>query len=135
MIIFLDIDGVLNRKEQWKIPYSLDKNCIKNFCAYAKRKNAKIVLTSSWRTGFISTKHEENLPQIKRLEKLLAEHGCEIADKTPILKGRTRDKEIERYLYFHPDDYQIIDDDPDEFSEGVKTKNLHLIKNGFRGVK
>lgn len=46
MIIFLDIDGVLN---QLQGGYYLDENCIKVLSNLCKRVNGKIVLTSSWR--------------------------------------------------------------------------------------
>ena len=36
--------------------------------------------------------------------------------KTPYLKGRPREKEIERFLYFHkPLNYIVIDGNPDEY--------------------
>ena len=53
-VIFLDIDGVLNTKASWKNPFSLDKSCIRFFCDFVNscNKNPKIILTSSWKTGF-----------------------------------------------------------------------------------
>lgn len=120
MYIFLDIDGVLNKSSQWKKMYSLDKECIESFCQFVLKAKGEIILTSSWRSGFVGTMSEKNTPQIKNLEKLLGEYGVTIKDKTPVLKGRKRDDEIERYLYFNSDageyvNYIIIDDDKNEF--------------------
>lgn len=49
---------------------------------------------SSWRSGFVSTMHDDNSPQIRELEQKFQEYGVRIADKTPILRGRSREKEI-----------------------------------------
>ncbi len=127
MYIFLDIDGVLNKKSQWKRMYSLDMECIENFCQFALETKGDIILTSSWRSGFVGTMSEENTSQIKELEKLLNEYGVTIKDKTPILKGRKRDAEIERYLYLNSPpgkcvNYIIIDDDRHEYGE-VSVRN------------
>ena len=53
---------------------------------------------------------------IRELEEIFASYGLKIYDKTPMLKGRPRDKEIERFLYFHRiNDYIVIDGDQDEY--------------------
>lgn len=127
MYIFLDIDGVLNKSSQWKRMYSLDKECIESFCQFALKTKGEIIITSSWRSGFVGTMSEDNTPQIKRLEELLGEHGVTIKDKTPILKGRKRDAEIERYLYLNSAsgecaNYIIIDDDRNEYGN-VSVRN------------
>ena len=134
--IFFDIDGVLNKKSQWKRPYSLNDGCIKEFSTFMVRECTDIILMSSWRSGFVATNSTENSPQIKELESRFKECGIQITDKTPILRGRTRDKEIERYLYLHKDIqfYTIIDDDPKEY--GKKMKGLYLVDctRGFSAV-
>ncbi len=136
MYIFLDIDGVLNKSSQWKRMYSLDEECIKYFCSFAKQVNGQIILTSSWRSGFVGTLSEENTPQIKALEKMLQIHGVKISDKTPILPGRKRDKEIERFLYLKESDdvtvdYIIIDDDRNEFGVVCKKNYFTDSTQGF----
>lgn len=120
MIIFLDIDGVLNKKSQWKTLYAVNEGCVKAFSTLCEKipGNPVIVLTSSWRHGFVGTMDKQNASYIQNLEKIMDKYSIRIADKTPVLKGRTRDKEIERYLYFHPDNwYVIIDDDRNEYVE------------------
>jgi len=113
---FFDIDGVLNTSNQWKHLYSLNEKCIHEFCHFVKANNLTPVMTSSWRTGFVSTLNPDNLPHVKQLEQLFQQYNVTIADKTPVLNGRSRDKEIQRFLYFHPcDNYMIIDDDSSEY--------------------
>ena len=46
---------------------------------------------------------------IKELEGIFSECGLKIHDKTPFLRGRTREKEIERFLYFNRPGKQVID--------------------------
>lgn len=70
MYIFLDIDGVLNKSSQWKRMYSLDEECVKCFCSFVTQVSGLVILTSSWRSGFVGTLSEENTPQIK------ASEGC-----------------------------------------------------------
>lgn len=130
--IFLDLDGVLNCEAQWMHPYTLDQNCIKNFCAFAKKYKGDIILVSSWRIGWESLKKETQSPQINNLEKCLSPYGIRIKDKTPNYK-KTRFELISYYLKRHPyDDYIIIDDDESEYPEG-KPERLYLVnaKCGF----
>lgn len=135
MYIFLDIDGVLNKKEQWNKMYSLDKECIKNFCTFISKLNQKevyIVLTSSWRNVFLSTSNNNNTPQIKQLETMLEEFGLHINAKTSIIKEEKRDKEIEKFLLLHPTgQYIIIDDDRSEFGHITKNNYFTNAVNGF----
>lgn len=132
MFIFLDIDGVLNTKSQWTTMYSLNTECIKHFAEFCKKIDGTIILTSTWRHGFVATNSPENAPQIKRLEELLKAYDLSIADKTPVLKGRSRDKEIERYLYFHPSSsYVILDDDKNEFAVISKNNYFTNAATGF----
>ena len=56
--------------------------------------------------------YEKCSEQIKSLINKLQKYDIVISGATPNLKGRTRDKEIERSLYFQPyDSYIILDDD------------------------
>ena len=132
MFVFLDIDGVLNSSKDWKKLYSLNDECLLHFANFMKRiPRGQIILTSSWKTGFLSTRAAENSPQIQLLEQKLAEYGLTIKDKCPTLKGRTRDKEIERYLYFHPEPYCIVDDDKNEFTKVLPHTYFVDAKTGF----
>ncbi len=117
MYLFFDIDGVLNKESMWKTNFSLDKNLVEVFCGLCRKLNAVPIITSSWRTGFVSTNSDENVDHIKRLEKMLLENDVRICGKTEILRGRKRDREIERYRILHDEQagYIIIDDDPAEY--------------------
>lgn len=123
--IFLDIDGVLNTKASWRIPYSMNPQLIKRLGEIIKETGAKIILTSSWKTGF--EKDMENCtPQIKALRLKMQDFGYDIYDKCPELKNRTRDKEIERYLYFNPaEKYIILDDDASLFDSKEQLYLIH----------
>ena len=54
--IFLDVDGVLNTKADWKNMFSLRNECISSFNNYLTELSAendiKIILSSSWKKGF-----------------------------------------------------------------------------------
>ena len=126
MIIFFDIDGVLNKKSQWTKMYSLDAGCIAHFASLVNKTKAKIVISSSWRTGFKAAHDSENSGPIRDLEKELDRFGISIYDKTPILRGRKRDIEIERWLYFNPTEkYLILDDDESEY--GTITEKNYFV--------
>ncbi|MCM1082303.1 MAG: HAD domain-containing protein [Clostridium sp.] len=120
MYVFLDIDGVLNKKEQWSRLYYLDRECIKQFCTFIneiRKYYVYIILTSSWRNGFISTKNKNNTPQIKQLEQMLGEYGVSIRGKVPIIKNGKRDDEIKEFMNLHSvENFIIIDDDKNEYS-------------------
>lgn len=114
---FFDIDGVLNTSSSWGRQYSLRRDLAANLCSFVKERNLDLIMTSSWRIGFISPMDKDNLPQIKQLEKIMAEYGATIKGKTPIFKGKARDLEINRYLACHPYDRVIvIDDDRGEYA-------------------
>ena len=93
MFIFLDIDGVLNKESDWSKPFSLNSDCIRRFCE--KNREARIILISSWKNGFISSHNEKNTPQIKELEAQLDRYGIRIVGK--VCDNRYRD-----YLKEHP---------------------------------
>ena len=74
--LFLDIDGVLNQLQPWKI----DSNCVyqlKQICDNLGDVN--IILTSSWRKGFSRYK-ERCTPQVQHLLDELAKVNLEVMD-------------------------------------------------------
>lgn len=122
MIIFLDIDGVLN---QLQGNYYLDKNCIEQLGKLCKEVKGIIVLTSSWRLGY--TNIGKCSPQIDELRKLFREQHITILGRTADLGNRQ--DEIEEYISKHKvNNYIIIDDDASEFKD-KDTKNLFLINH------
>ena len=154
--IFLDVDGVLNKKSQWNTKTIsnqlnqsnqttqnssqktiLDDECIKNFCEFVNqvkdkyKKDVRIILSSTWRIGFVGSKMEFNSTYIKELENKLGKYNVEISGKTPIFNNKKfkgelkRDAEIDRFLMYEREnphnkgkmiEYIIIDDDRNEFS-------------------
>lgn len=120
MIVLLDVDGVLNRKSEWKIPYTLNTDCLDNLKTAVCGMNPHIVLISSWRKGFISTENIENTPQIKKLEKELCKRGLRIDGKAPN-RIDNRDYLAKRY----GENVLILDDDPTEYKE--KHNGLYLV--------
>lgn len=110
--IFIDIDGVLNTKSSWNIRYSIKRECVDNLAEIAIFTNARIVLVSTWKPGF-EKEYDKCFPEIQKIRDILRDKCTDIYDKCPTLKGRTRNKEIERYRYFNDieEDYVILDDD------------------------
>ena len=132
MYIFLDIDGVLNKKDDWKKMYSINRECILSFAKLIKKvKNPKIVLTSSWRDGW-DEDTSQNTPQIKSLSTIFANMGTSIIGKTKHSPDKDRSKEINNYIKWHDkDDYIIIDDDTDEFKSPIH--HLYIV-NSVNGI-
>ena len=114
MYIFLDIDGCLNNKNDWKVPYTINKSCLLHFSALCEAVNkkydlVKIVLISTWKEGLDK---DNNSPQIQYLIDTLSIYGLTINDKTISVKGKTRQEEIEHYIRRNNEkEYIIIDDD------------------------
>ena len=129
---FFNVDGLLNRTKDWKKPFTIDYGLVHLFCFFLAKNDLVPVMTSSWRVGFIGTGDVANAPYIKEIEKIFADYGLKIYDKTPVLKGRPREKEIERFLYFHKNrNYIVIDGDPDEYTKA--NEHVYFIdpKMGF----
>ncbi len=126
ILIFLDIDGVLNTTHSLDTRYEVCGENVKVLNLLKDKLvkrgyNVKIVLTSTWRLEYDSNV-ERCSPQIKRLILKLAKYDITIEDKTPLYKEKTRDVEIRRYLREYelktPNfTYLILDDDVSVFNE------------------
>ena len=131
-IIFLDIDGVLNTKASWKKPFSLVDECIKNFCTFVNRDDVspKIILTSSWKTGW-SLLRENQTPQIIELQEKLSKYDCSVFSRTKDLGNRQ--KEILDYMATHDVDFYVIIDDDDTEYKGFDKSGVYIIhaETGF----
>ncbi len=131
MYILLDVDGVLNTKSDWKQIGKLNNTCVVEFCNWAVKYEAKIILTSSWRLGFISSGNVKNSPQIQELEKMLSKYSLSI---TGILRyNDNRGKAIIDFQGKYKDSI-VLDDDISEM--GIyrgKIQNLYIInaETGF----
>lgn len=130
MLIFLDIDGVLNTEYMWKKLYSIDDDCIKRFGE--TYKGSKVILISSWKTGFVSSGNNRNSIQIKELEEKLLTYQIRIVGK--VQDAPYRDIAIKNFLKEHSSikEYVILDDDISEYSSR-NISNLKLVnkKRGY----
>ena len=120
MVIFLDIDGVLNQLQSWYI----DEKCVEFLGILCSKLNATVVLTSSWRPGFCRDFNKCS-PQIQELLSLCQEHNIQVEGRTRNLDDRS--DEVKDYCNRHDiADYVILDDDPSLFSD---TEHLYLVNH------
>lgn len=98
--IFFDVDGVLNGTDKngvW-IDEEIQIDKVNQLIELAKTTNAKLVMSSTWRTAW-----DKNGKLIKRrketilLDELLKKAGCELHSITPVL-DYDRNKEIKLWL-------------------------------------
>ena len=133
MILFLDIDGVLNSNLYFKNSFNQGKNNSK-FDAYSvllvrklvEEFSLKIVITSHWRNGIVNRLMNE----LKRNELINYLHeDC----FTPILRPAQRGMEIKMWLHDHPavTEYVIIDDKENFLEE---QKHRFVKTNMFAGM-
>ena len=126
-VIFLDIDGVLNKIGQvnrtttrWNGYIGMEPSLVRLFNDLAKKTGAKVVLSSSWRTD-------------DDWEKTMRDNGlkCDFIGRTRQLHSESkkdgRGLEVKDWLDSHPDvkQYAILDDDTD-FVPGQ-----HLVKTNY----
>lgn len=131
-IIFLDIDGVLNcQKSQSKCGglIGIDDKKVKVLRKIVESTNAKIVLCSSWKSGWEYNK-DDQMEHANYLDRKLKRENLYILDKT-IDKGSNRGEGIFNWLKNkNIEAWVVIDDekfaDYDEF--GITD---HLVKTSF----
>lgn len=104
-VLFLDIDGVVNKRENFNPKnntiYPLDRYCAFLVGRIQLQTGCKVVLSSSWRFD----------PQaVQEVSK----NVIELLDQTPI-SDKYRGDEVQAWLDDHPevDKYAILDDDMD----------------------
>lgn len=125
MYIFLDIDGVLNTKTSWRIPYQLNEFCFKALAQLCYELDGKLILTSTWRYGY-DPAGKQNTPQMTKFLKLCKQYNIRFLGVTP--KGSNRNQEIEDIIRKHDisnDNYLIIDDDNTLFIP--TTKHIYYV--------
>ena len=125
-IIFLDIDGVLNWGGTEELAPSgcvgVEDMMIRNLRKIVDDTNAKIVLTSTWKSEWSKGANYKS-EDFKYLEQRLNEFNITIFDKTNDCIYN-RGEGIKKYLYYHPEitnwvviDDIIFDDYDDEISK------------------
>jgi hypothetical protein len=124
MILFLDIDGVLNNLKSLRRGEDLDIQNIIRFKILVKRIKPQIVLSSTWR---LFQDHKDRL------------RDCFIKNDIPLWIGQTQDltgkerwEEIESWcLEKSVDKCIVIDDDGSAFSPNATIPTLK-VKTDFR---
>jgi Swiss Army Knife RNA repair-like protein len=105
-IIFLDIDGVLNRTRFFNStkPWTVDTALLDNLKQLISQTNAQVVLASTWR-------HEAGgITVARRL-------GVPFEDILPDLRPKSRGDEVRQWLSTHSNEgrFIVIDDDDDGY--------------------
>jgi hypothetical protein len=132
-VIFLDIDGVLNRSTTGEKRH-VDSDLLARFEQLVSATNARVVLTSTWR-------HDpEGLAAARRL-------NIPFDDVLPDLRPRSRANEVDAWLASHPEAkrFLIIDDEDDDYdryplfqppsSEGLTPKLARGIEAYLKGER
>ena len=119
-IIFLDIDGVLNRdgKDENGNHEYFNEGMVKELSYLVKKTNAKIILSSSWKGYFINyiEGYGINDKNVTEFMKLLERENIKIYGMTPggpLRGGISRPLEIRTWLAKYPEieSFVILDDD------------------------
>ncbi|MEO8704896.1 MAG: HAD domain-containing protein [Kofleriaceae bacterium] len=107
-VLFLDIDGVMNRTgyrpagESEGLRSWIEPELAARLCALMRQVRARLVMSSDWRRGELTD---------LRNELRIAGIEVPLLDKTPDLGTRDRWREIQAWLDAHPtDEYAIVDD-------------------------
>lgn len=142
-IIFLDVDGVLNcsqtfidRHKHWLLTgehvIELDESKIQLLKQLVDASGANIVLSSTWRKGWIGNptlKHHMTKHALE-LDKMLLKYDLHIMSKTPMSDDGKRGTEISDWLSIQQriiDNYVILDDDTSDMLEHGE----HIIETSF----
>lgn len=138
-ILFLDIDGVLNHwrhRQQFGMD-SVDPECVNCLTTILLETQAKLVITSTWRTAHTTVDSFKN-----DFGKVLEQSGAQspglvldaILDMTLDLPGN-RGSEVEEWLqsHHHQGSFAILEDDEDLFS-GARDLKPHLFLTNDDGL-
>lgn len=131
MIIFLDIDGVLNDREfrlkglkERNYSVLIDPNRVVLLKEIIDSTGAKIILSSSWNKFW-----DYNPVDCagKQINEALSAHGLRVEGKTPWIRDSTRNEEIEAWLREHSgvSSYVILDDNEHAWSKKLRS---HWVK-------
>lgn len=134
--IFLDVDGVLNRDGCAVIAEDgefIAREPLDRLAEIVERTGAKIVLTSTWKTGWSPVRGECDFMAGYLCDKL-ASRGMTVYDKTggeDLERIFKRGEWVKRYLDEHPaDGFVILDDKLFDYGDHgladrlVKTSNV-----------
>ena len=109
-ILFLDVDGVLNRagfepEDTVELASWIEPDLAARLDAAAREIEAEVVMSSDWRID----------RSLDALREQLVRAGVDVGlrDVTPVLQGQPRWREIEAWMVehqIHPEDIVIVDD-------------------------
>ena len=124
MYYFLDIDGVLNKEQDWRRPFTINPACLKCFQEIIRHdKDPHIILSSTWRVGL--TNRGNSLEKDSTAQMYMEKLGLKIDGVTPT-SNKTRQEEIEYYIRRNAvSNYLILDDDATLFPRPSEV-NLYL---------
>ena len=108
-LIFLDIDGVLNKKAGQPLKtFVIEEEQLTLLAELVKRSGAEVVLSSSWR-----------LAEDEPWREPLLRGGVTVTDKTVRLNGNNRQREILLYLDTHGEveSFVVLDDQGGRFGK------------------
>ena len=127
LYVFLDIGGVLNRKDGFYDEDDFSFFCMRQFGNAIKDfPNVRIVLISQWRDRFV--KNDECEYPLNILKRHVERWGPEFYDVTQKDILENRYLEIQNYIKEHNvEDYVIVDDESRYYPKGCE--NLFLVKS------
>ena len=116
--IFLDIDGVLNRRSDWDKKFYMNPECLQAFDELInklhKKYDLRIILSSTWR---FAMSNDENDSVLLPLNTVLHKYNLGIYGST-VKSNKTRQEEIEYYIRRNGvHKYVILDDDASLFPD------------------
>lgn len=132
MYVFFDVDGVLNKKSDWKNKYSIDMDCVKAFSEIVKYYKSRyfevrLVICSTWRLGL--SNNINNSEPIDKLKELLESMDLKIYDKTS-RSQKSRQEEIDdKSLFPCPDNVNLY---CPNYLTGLTKKDLKNIRKTMR---
>lgn len=124
LTLFLDIDGVLNKTQDWKKGFVINSKCLVALCSLLERMSKRynsvdVVMSSTWREGLSDIIEDTVLRAILQIPRV------RIAGTTP-RGGPDRQAQIEYYIRRNNvEEYMILDDDPSLFPD-ISRVNIFL---------
>ena len=124
--LFLDIDGVLNRRSDWDKKFYMNPECLQAFDELInklhKKYDLRIILSSTWR---FAMSNDESDSVLLPLNTVLHKYHLGIYGST-VKSNKTRQEEIEYYIRRNGvNKYVILDDDASLFPDRSRI-NIYL---------
>lgn len=101
-------------RKHTRSPFTVHKKKVKRLSKIVAATNAKVVMSSSWRSAFWKVPYEEKTGNQKLLTDLLNKYNIKVVDITPKSPDGRRDKEILSWITKHENEiysFVILDDE------------------------